>query len=172
MRIGVCYFCSGSVYPGHGITFVRNDAKVMTFCRSKCHRNFQKKRNPRKLRWTKAYRKSHGKEMAVDSTFEFEKQRHRPVKYNRDLMGKTLRAMKRVQEIKETREARFYERRMRAARAQARKEVRRAVETGIDLIAPAAGDRERVVAAAKAAVRERHAAGQQRGMEEEKMTEG
>lgn len=39
------------------------------------------------------YRKTRGKEMAVDTTFEFEKRRNRPVKYDRNLVGATLRAM-------------------------------------------------------------------------------
>ena len=96
MRIERCFFCGSSVYPGKGTTFVRNDCKIFKFCRSKCHKNFNLKRNPRKVRWTKAFRKVRGKEMAVDPTFELEKRRNRPVKYDRDLVGATLRAMARA----------------------------------------------------------------------------
>merc|ERR1712166_885886 len=97
---------------GHGITFMRNDAKVFRFCRSKCHNTFKNKYNPRKLRWTKAFRRAAGKEMTVDSTFDFERLRNRPVKYDRELMKKTVRAMERVQAIKEKREERFWNKRM------------------------------------------------------------
>ena len=95
MRIKKCYFCSSPVYPGHGIMFVRNDSKIFHFCRSKCHKNFNLKRNPRKMKWTKAFRKSAGKEMTVDSTFDFEKRRNRVEKYDRQVMATTIRVMKR-----------------------------------------------------------------------------
>mmetsp|Transcript_21452 Transcript_21452/g.67328 ORF Transcript_21452/g.67328 Transcript_21452/m.67328 type:complete len:160 (+) Transcript_21452:178-657(+) len=112
MRIGKCHFCSSPIYPGHGITFARNDAKTFHFCRSKCHKSFNLKRNPRKVRWTKAFRKVHGKEMTVDATFEMEKRRNRPIKYDRDLVGTTLRAMQRVAEVQGKRAAVHHKNRM------------------------------------------------------------
>jgi len=116
MRIEKCYFCSKSVYPGHGTAFVRNDAKVFRFCTSKCHKNFKMKRNPRKVRWTKAFRKAAGKEMVIDSTIDFEKRRNVPVRYDRDLMQTTLHAMKRVAEVKKRREHAFWKNRMATSR--------------------------------------------------------
>lgn len=63
--------------------------QVFKFCRSKCHAAFKKKKNPRKVRWTKAYRKSVGKELAVDPAFEFEKRRNIPMKYDREFWQKS-----------------------------------------------------------------------------------
>lgn len=92
--------------------FVRNDAKEFRFCRSKCHKNFKMKRNPRKVRWTKAFRKASQKEMTVDTSLEFAARRNIPIKYNRDTVQKTLQAMERVSEIRKKRELAFYKKRM------------------------------------------------------------
>ncbi|KAL1936702.1 hypothetical protein VTP01DRAFT_836 [Rhizomucor pusillus] len=133
MHIDRCYFCSGPCYPGHGTMFVRNDAKTFRFCRSKCHKNFKMKRNPRKVRWTKAFRKASGKEMVIDSTFEFEKRRNVPVRYDRNLMATTIKAMKRVQEIRAKRERAFYMNRMAGKQEQEKAENLKVVQQNIEL---------------------------------------
>ncbi|KAL1917706.1 uncharacterized protein VTP21DRAFT_3540 [Calcarisporiella thermophila] len=145
MRLDRCYFCSSVCYPGHGVMFVRNDSKSFRFCRSKCHKNFKMKRNPRKVRWTKAFRKAAGKEMTIDSTFEFEKRRNVPVRYDRDLMATTVKAMKRVHEIRQRRERAFYKNRMAGNKEREKSENAREVQRGIDLIqAPSAKNKAQV----------------------------
>ncbi len=83
--------------------------------------------------------------MAVDTTFEFEKRRNRPVKYDRDLMGKTILAMQKVQQIKEKREERFFQNRMTDAKAEKKKQARVEIEKSIELLAPAVAKREEVM---------------------------
>jgi large subunit ribosomal protein L24e len=144
MRIETCYFCSSRVYPGHGIQFVRNDCKVFKFCRPKCHRAFKKKKNPRKVKWTKAFRKTAGKELAVDPSFEFEKQRHIPVKYDRETWAKTVEAMKRVETIRHRRQGQYMMQRLRKGRELETQRDIKEVQRDLALIrSPAAGLKER-----------------------------
>ncbi|KAH0583802.1 ATPase-activating ribosome biosynthesis protein [Termitomyces sp. 'cryptogamus'] len=86
------------------------------------------KRNPRKVRWTKAFRKAAGKEMTIDSTIEFEKRRNVPVRYDRDLMQATIKAMKRVGEIKSRRERAFFKNRMALSREKQRNHRKKSLE--------------------------------------------
>eukprot|EP00354_Favella_ehrenbergii_P010729 CAMPEP_0170465934 /NCGR_PEP_ID=MMETSP0123-20130129/10090_1 /TAXON_ID=182087 /ORGANISM="Favella ehrenbergii, Strain Fehren 1" /LENGTH=213 /DNA_ID=CAMNT_0010731951 /DNA_START=8 /DNA_END=649 /DNA_ORIENTATION=- len=134
MRIDKCYFCSCNVYPGRGTAFVRNDAKTFRFCSSKCNKLFKAKKNPRKLKWTKAYRMAHGKEMTNDAVLEFEQKRNIPTRYNRDLMVKTLQAMKKVDQIKKARQERFFNARMERSKGQKRQSIENELMTDVDLI--------------------------------------
>ena len=72
--------------------------------------------------------------MAVDTTFDFERLRHRPVKYDRELMKKTVRTMERVQQIKESREKRFWEKRMEPNVDVQKERDLAEVKQGLDLI--------------------------------------
>jgi len=134
MHIDKCYFCSCNVYPGHGSAFCRNDAKVFRFCSSKCNKLFKAKKNPRKLKWTKAYRMAHGKELQNDTVLEFEQRRNVPTRYNRDLMVKTIQAMKKIDEIKIRRQERLFNRRMAKAHAKKKEATINELMTHSDLI--------------------------------------
>lgn len=107
---------------------------AVRFCRSKCHNNFKMKRNPRKLRWTKAYRRTHGKELGVDTTFEMERKRNRPVRYNRETTEKTVKAMRKILEVRQKRQERFYEQRMKGRAAKETADARREIEQNITLV--------------------------------------
>jgi len=96
------------------------------------------KRNPRKVRWTKAFRKAAGKEMTIDSTIDFEKRRNVPVRYDRELVTTTIKAMKRVGEIKQRREHAFWKHRMAAAREKhlAHRKKKLEKKTSVTLVEP------------------------------------
>lgn len=144
MRIETCYFCSSRVYPGHGIQFVRNDCKIFKFCRPKCHRAFKKKKNPRKVKWTKVFRKTAGKELAVDPSFEFEKRRHVPVKYDREMWAKSVDAMKHVEKIRQRRQSQYMMQRLRKGRELEKQRDIKEVQRDLSLIrSPAAGLKQR-----------------------------
>ncbi|XP_076181650.1 ribosomal protein L24-like [Ptiloglossa arizonensis] len=144
MRIETCYFCSSRIYPGHGIQFVRNDCKIFKFCRSKCHAAFKKKKNPRKVKWTKAYRKTVGKELGVDPSFEFERRRNIPIKYNRELWNKTVVAIKKIETIRHRRQNLHIMQRLRKGRELERERDIKEVHRDLTLIrSPAVGLKER-----------------------------
>ncbi|XP_061345416.1 probable ribosome biogenesis protein RLP24 [Gastrolobium bilobum] len=134
MRLEKCWFCSSTVYPGHGIQFVRNDAKIFRFCRSKCHKNFKMKRNPRKVKWTKAYRRVHGKDMTQDSTFEFERKRNRPERYDRNLAENVLKAIPKIDKIRVSREEKHHKNRMKGKKEKLQREAARELEQGISMV--------------------------------------
>lgn len=142
------------------------------------------KRNPRKLAWTKSFRRAHGKEstykkilgtklssptfatvskfsdasrpgslhcpklpparntltvgllVTVDSTLAFAARRNVPVRYNRDLVQTTLKAMGRVAEIRAKRERAFYKARMRGNKERQRADDRKLVEENQHLLPP------------------------------------
>merc|ERR1711881_197325 len=83
---------------------------------------------------------SAGKELAVDPTFEFEKRRNVPVKYDRELWQKTVGAMQKIEEIKNKRQAHHIFQRMKAAKKIQKAKDIKEVERDLALIkSPAAG---------------------------------
>jgi large subunit ribosomal protein L24e len=75
-----------------------------------------------------------GKEMTVDSTFEFEKRRNVPIRYNRDTVVEAVAVIKRVSEIRESRQKRFWENRVRKAQERHKDANEREIGKNIHLI--------------------------------------
>lgn len=113
------------------------------FCRKKCRKSFERKKNPRKAKWTKAYRKLAGKELTIDPAFEFEKRRNVPVKYDRELWTKTVDAIKKINEIKERREKHFVMERLRTGTQREIHNDIRDVQKNISLIRAPEGIRKK-----------------------------
>jgi len=99
MKIRTCYFCGSSIYPGHGLMFIRNDATEYPLCSSKCRTHFQKRHSPSKSKWTKASRIMRGKELVDRKLESLRARKDVPIKYDRNLMIQTVQAIPRINNI-------------------------------------------------------------------------
>lgn len=82
--------------------------------------------------------------MVVDSTLTFASRRNVPVRYDRDLVASTLKAMQRVSEIRARRERVFYRTRMAGNKERAKAADRKLVAENEHLLPRVRGS-ERVV---------------------------
>ena len=48
-----CSFCGGRVEKGRGIMYVSAKGEIYYFCSSKCRKNFNLKRDPKKVKWVR-----------------------------------------------------------------------------------------------------------------------
>ncbi|GMN29042.1 hypothetical protein TIFTF001_002280 [Ficus carica] len=94
------------------------------------------KRNPRKVRWTKAFRRLHGKDMTQDSTFEFERKRNRPERYDRNITENTLKAIKKISKIRHDRAEKHITERFKGKKVKELHEARKELEQSINLVKP------------------------------------
>jgi len=74
--------------------------------------------------------------MTVDSTLAFAARRNVPVRYNRELVATTLKAMSRVAEIRSRRERQFYRQRMAGNRKRQLEADRKLVAENQHLLPP------------------------------------
>ncbi|EPR80097.1 60S ribosomal protein L24 [Spraguea lophii 42_110] len=126
MRIEKCYFCSSSIYPGHGTRFIRGDCTNFFFCRSKCRNAFKKKWNPRKSKWTKAFRIATRKEIITDNIFE--RRKDTLPHYNREEIIKTVNLIPAITELRYQKQDFYYKDRMLSIHEKNKKEDMRILE--------------------------------------------
>ena len=50
-----CTFCGKEIPTGRGKMLVRNSGQIFNFCDSKCHKNFDLKRDGKKVTWTRKH---------------------------------------------------------------------------------------------------------------------
>lgn len=80
------------------------------------------------------------------------------MKYNRETMGQTLRAMKKISEIQKKRQEMFYKLRMKTHKVMQREAIKAEIKKGIEIIAPAAANKEKAIALATKKIADKHSA--------------
>jgi len=57
-----CSFCKQLYGLPRGLTLILNDGRILYFCSSKCKRNHELKRDPKKVKWIKKRKQEEEKE--------------------------------------------------------------------------------------------------------------
>lgn len=83
--------------------------------------------------------------MVVDSTLTFAARRNVPVRYNRELVATTLKAMQRVGEIRQRRERVFYKKRMEGNKERERAANRKLVAENEHLLPKVRGSERKAL---------------------------
>jgi len=81
--------------------------------------------------------------MVVDSTLQLSQRRNVPIRYDRELVAKTLAAMERISQIRARRERAFYKRRMAGKKDRELQAARRLVATHEHLLPRMRGSEKR-----------------------------
>mmetsp|Transcript_15212 Transcript_15212/g.38180 ORF Transcript_15212/g.38180 Transcript_15212/m.38180 type:complete len:119 (-) Transcript_15212:2602-2958(-) len=110
MDLKNCSVCGFSIYPGHGSVFIKNNLKIIRFCRSKCRKLYELKKNPAFLRWTSFNRSIRGLKVNFKNNF-LDKSRNSffflKKNYNLFLTLQTLYFFKKIEKIKNNRKIDF-----------------------------------------------------------------
>ncbi|KXS15718.1 hypothetical protein M427DRAFT_111771 [Gonapodya prolifera JEL478] len=103
MKVELCNFSGYKIHPGHGKIYVRTDNRSYRFINGKSESYFLQKLKPSKLDWTVVFRRLHKKGITEETT---KKRVKRTVKYQRDIVGASLEAIRAKRNMKpEVREA-------------------------------------------------------------------
>jgi len=85
-----CTFTEERIYPGHGIIFIRRDARKLEFVTRKAHSLYHTDRKPLKLRWCKQWRRAHKKETTLR---QVKKEKRSKLKSERGIEGLSLQKL-------------------------------------------------------------------------------
>ena len=65
-----CSFCKQNYEFPRGLTLVLNDGSINYFCSSKCRKNHQMKRDPKKINWTRRVKKGIATQVVIKEAKE------------------------------------------------------------------------------------------------------
>merc|ERR1711991_1055943 len=93
----ICIFSGYKIYPGHGSRFIRSDSKMFVFLSQKCSRHFHMRHNPRRMRWTKLYRRLNKKGLAEATQ---KKRTRRTAKFQRSIVGASIESIRQRRSVR------------------------------------------------------------------------